>query len=188
MSVTAKTANQKHTSTKAPTPITLDAVGTRLESLLDGLNERYTRLVELGRAHREALRLADAAALKELTKVEGTILGEIALLDRDRQTLVREACGTIVVPGKTLALTDIAGHVGEPRRGALVRKAEDLRGVMRLWLELSAAIKQAATTLAAHMDGLVRQVGKQLSHAGTYSRRGYIEASGAVVSSLDLKS
>jgi hypothetical protein len=34
----------------------------------------------------------------------------------------------------------------------------------------------------------MRQVGRQLSHAGTYSRRGYVDAGGMVVSAVDLRS
>ena len=46
----------------------------------------------------------------------------------------------------------------------------------------------ATVSLLAHMEGLMRHVGRRLSHAGTYGRRGVVEAGGVVVSCVDLRS
>jgi hypothetical protein len=37
------------------------------------------------------------------------------------------------------------------------------------------------------VEGLMRHVGRKLSHAGTYGRRGVVEAGQQVISALDMK-
>jgi hypothetical protein len=48
--------------------------------------------------------------------------------------------------------------------------------------------RAATATLIAHMDGLVAQIGRRLSHDGTYTRAGPRGAPSSVVSAIDLTS
>jgi hypothetical protein len=41
--------------------------------------------------------------------------------------------------------------------------------------------------VAAHMEGVLRQIAGRLSHAGTYGRGGAVDASVQVVSALDVR-
>jgi hypothetical protein len=70
----------------------------------------------------------------------------------------------------------------------LMSKAAALKEQIAAVNEQTRTIKAATVSLVAHMEGLMRQVGRQLSHSGTYTKRGYVEAGGCVVSALDLRS
>jgi hypothetical protein len=47
---------------------------------------------------------------------------------------------------------------------------------------------RAAASLSEHMGGLVRALTREMNHAKTYGRRGFVEAGPAVTSSVDVKS
>jgi hypothetical protein len=180
------------TSTSPTTVLTASALCERLESLLDAFATAYTRLAEHTGAHREALRAADAAALADATAAQTRCIDTMAKLEQQRRELVAAACTRFApLAGKratAITLTDLCACVPPHDRERLAAKAKELRTLIERVNEQTTTIKAATVSLVAHMEGLMRQVGRQLSHAGTYTRRGYVEAGGCVVSALDLRS
>ena len=170
--------------------LTFSAVGEQLGVLIDRLTERYTVVLRLLREHHEAIRRADGAAVGEVTERQTLVIAEIEALDRRRRDLVAAAAAAFpqAAQGRTLTITHLAALLPEPDRSRLTNGAERLRELAGEVKERSASIRAATATLVAHVEGLVRQVGKQLSHAGTYGRRGVVESGQPVLSALDLRS
>jgi hypothetical protein len=180
-------------TTTLPNPtMTPSALCERLESLLEGLHAAYVRLGEHAAAHREAIRQADTPALAETTAAQSRSLDTLARLEQQRRELVAASCTrfpTLASKRSTvITLTDLCACVPEQDRPRLTTRARELRTLIESVNEQTTTIKAATVSLVAHMEGLMRQVGRQLSHAGTYTRRGYVEAGGCVVSALDLRS
>lgn len=50
----------------------------------------------------------------------------------------------------------------------------------------NSTLRTATAVLISHMEGLMRQVARRLSHSGTYGRKGYVETVPTVVSAVDL--
>lgn len=172
--------------------ITAELLAERLETLLDGLSAAYTRLGEHAAQHREAIRRADTIAIAEATAAQSRGVETLARLEQDRRELVAAACTRFApLAGKratAITLTDLCACVPSAERTRLTSKAQALRTLIQGVNEQTSTIRAATVSLVAHMEGLMRQVGRQLSHAGTYTRRGYVEAGGMVVSALDLRS
>jgi hypothetical protein len=175
-----------------PTIMTAELLGERLEALLDGLAAAYARLGEHAAAHHEAIRTADAPAMAAATEAQSRSVETLARLEQQRRELVAASC-TRFAPlaskrATAITLTDLCGCVAAGDRGRLTAKAAALRSLIQNVNEQTTTIRAATVSLVAHMEGLMRPVGRQLSHAGTYTRRGYVEAGGMVVSALDLRS
>lgn len=177
----------------APTKpaLTHAAIADQLGTLLTRLTERYTRAHRLLGEHREAIRRADGDAVAALVEQQATVLADIESLDKRRRDLIAATAAAfphvIVERGKPVTLTQLASILPEADRARLTASAENLRRLAQDVKDRTASIRAATATLLAHMEGLVRQVGKQLSHAGTYGRRGVVESGSAVLSALDLR-
>jgi hypothetical protein len=172
-------------------PITgIHDLGTRLESLLQALTNLYTNLLDAAARHKDAMRRADPRAIETCLADQNQILEHIAEHERQRQTLVNSAMQVVTLPrtNRAITLTDLAQHLPEPSRSVVLRLAAALRELMAEAQRQHATLKAAASSLISHMEGLIRQVGRQLSHAGTYTRRGHVEAPVPVTTSLDLRS
>jgi hypothetical protein len=161
-----------------------------LDSLLEGFAEQHRQLLAHTHAHRDALRKADGRGVQAAADAQTRVVGTLGALEQRRRELVAAACGRFapLAPRRSVdvTLTDIARCMDEPRRSDLVRKAQDLKALVATAHEQTSTIKAATASLLAHMEGLMRQVGRQLSHAGTYSSRGFVEPGGVVVSALDI--
>ncbi|MFO0831392.1 MAG: flagellar protein FlgN [Phycisphaerales bacterium] len=169
-----------------------DQLGDRLETLLDSLSSAYHRLGDAGEAHRDAIRAADAGRVSASVERETLLFQELQRLDHHRRELVALAHASFpslrkTAPDRT-TLTQLAALSPDHRRGVLAAKAESLRALVREVQVRNASIMSAATSLLAHMEGVMRQVARQMSHTGTYSRRGVVEAVAGVVSAVDLRS
>lgn len=174
------------------TPLTPAALADNLDSLLDSMSSAYTRLGDAGDAHREAIRSADARAVELAVQRESLIFRELQKLDHQRRELVALAHAAFPplrkTPAERTTLTQLASQTPDTRRGVLTAKAASLRMLVQSVQDRTAGIASAASSLLAHMEGVMRQVARQLSHSGTYSRRGVVEAGGSVVSAVDIRS
>lgn len=75
-------------------------------------------------------------------------------------------------PGPTLracGFTDVTARAPEPIRSRLAGVAKSLREVLNALHQEHIALRVAAETLSMHMEGLLRQVCRRLSHTGTYA-------------------
>lgn len=168
----------KKTTGPARTALPPAQLAEALDALLTASMEENQRLLELAARHREALRRADGAAAEACAAEQDERLVRLSDLDRRRQELMASA-------GGRATLTDMAEAVAEPERTRLREKARALKDLMgRIRAEYQ-TIQIATRSLLAHMEGLMRQVGRQLSAAGTYGRRGYVEA-GTAACAIDL--
>ena len=167
----------------------LKQLAEELEVVLTALLRGYQELVELSGAHREAIRRADTQAIRRAVERQTLLLQDLGDAEERRRALVAGASGVVTLPrtGRATTLTDLAAFVPEPGRTRLLSLAGELRERMLVVQGPGTSLKAAATSLVAHMEGLMRQVGRQLSHAGTYSPRGVVDARVAVVSALDLR-
>jgi DNA-directed RNA polymerase specialized sigma54-like protein len=174
------------------TLLTPSNLAERLDALLDAMTSAYARLGDLSDAHREAIRTADARAVELVLQRESLVFREVQKLDHQRRELVALAHSSFpalrLSPAERTTLTQLAALTPDTRRGTLTQKAADLRSLVKGVQERNASIMSAATSLLAHMEGVMRHVARQLSHTGTYSRRGVVEAGAGVVSAVDLKS
>jgi hypothetical protein len=189
--------------TKEVTPAggggTVDAMGGELEGLLKDLLAEHERLLALAGEHRAAIRGADAAALGECVKRQNQAVQRIAELETRRLTLAARmgaapapgvggrGVATAVAGAERPTVTRLAASLTEPLRGRVMAIASRLREVLERLRKEHAALREAAGVLGAHMDGLMRQITGRLSHAGTYGRRGAVDARVQVVSALDVR-
>ena len=85
-----------------------------------------------------------------------------------------------------VTLSDLAKCTPGDVRGKLAAAAATLRALVTRVSQEAASLRSATMTLMAHMEGLMRQVARSLSHAGTYGQRGVV-AGNQIVTSLDVR-
>lgn len=174
-------------TTTAPAPANADF--DKLDGVLRELLTEHERLLALTREHQRAIATADAAGIAACISAQGEIVHRVAALEKLRQTLVaRLASATKHTTGRSLTITMLASAAPAPIRDRLTAVATALRELLNTLHREHIAMRLAAETLSTHMEGLMRQVCRRLSHAGTYARGGGFDASVQVVSTLDVKS
>jgi hypothetical protein len=170
---------QANASTNSMSPAVLaEALG----SLLRDFTDVYERLAASVAGHREAIRRADAKAIAAATNEQQRLTRDAAACDQRRRELVARSVRAFATlagtPVEKVTLSDLAKCTPGDVRGKLAAAAATLRALVTRVSQEAASLRSATMTLMAHMEGMVRQVGKTLSHAGTYSRRGVVEAGG----------
>jgi len=174
-------------NTSAITPATL---AEALSALLGDFSSVYRLLRSNVQSHREAIQRADANAIAQALEQQQTLARNAATCDQRRRELVARSVRAFPTlansPQDKVTLSDLARCAPDSLRGQLMSAAAALRTLVSTVAAESASLRSATITLMAHMEGLVRQVGRSLSHAGTYSRRGVVEAGSPVLSAVDL--
>ena len=179
----------------------LDPAVAELETLLRGLLAEHGELLNLAAEHRRAISKADSAALAACLAQQGQVVQRVADLERRRMSLmvrlsdrlrssgVERALGSGVQPvvPDRITITSLARTLPEPVRTRLIAVAERLRELLERLHREHLVLKEAAAALASHMEGVMRQVGRAFSHAGTYGRRGAVDGAVQVISGLDLR-
>lgn len=165
---------------------------TALETLLADLLQAHEALQGNLREQRTAVSGADAAGLAACTQRQQAIVARIAELEQQRRELVvrvmRESPGLARGAGGQPTLESICSTLPEPDRTRARELAHRLRELIGAVRQEASTLRSATATLVAHMDGLMAQVGRRLSHAGTYSGPGCPRAAETVVSGIDLTS
>lgn len=159
-------------------------LAAELDALLTVSLDENRRLLELAARHREALRRADGPVAQACAEEQDGCLRRLAELDRRRLALVA-ASPARAGRAHSPTISELAETVAEPERTRLREKARSVRELMTRIRAEYQSIQLATRSLLAHMEGLMRQVGRQLSQSGTYGRRGYVEA-GAAACAIDL--
>lgn len=156
----------------------------RLDALLRALVAEHERLLVIAGEHRAALAGADLPALNSCIIRQNEIVQRISELERERQALTGRAG-----PGDSpVHLSTLTASAGEPARSRLAALAARLRELLNQLHREHQMLRMAAEELSNHMEGLMRQVCRTLSHAGTYGRAGTVAAGSQVVSALDVRS
>lgn len=169
-----------------------------LDRALRDLVSEHEALLALAKTHREAIARADVSAMHRCLEEQEKRLHSIRLHESRRQAAIRALQGpaaqTSAGPaGRGAAdepaarLSTLAQRAAEPVRSRLIGLGERLREVLNALQAEHQAVRNAAETLSSHMEGLMRQVCRHLSHAGTYGRTAAIDTSTPVVTVLDLR-
>jgi hypothetical protein len=160
-----------------------------LESLLRGLLAEHEQLLASAGEHMDAARAADVEALRVCVEKRTVILQRISDLEEDRRRLVNTIGVGIPVAGRRgpLTLTEIASAMPDPHRTKLLDIAQRLRGVMERVQTEHGTLRAVLGALAAHTEGVIRQVAGRLSASGAYGRRGTVDST-PVATAIDLRS
>lgn len=182
-----------------------------LESLLGAMVSEHETWRGLLDTHRDAIRQADSEAVRHAVARQSSVLQSIADLEEKRRRLVDRAVATDGILGigngnaapdpesnpasatavplariGPVTLSQIAASLPEPSRTRLLELAGRLRFLLADIETQNRTLRTATTSLIAHMEGLMRQVARRLSHSGTYGRKGYVDSVPTVVSAVDL--
>lgn len=158
-----------------------------LRALLQALLERHDAMIRHTAQHHEAIRQADIRRCEQIVREEQATLAAIADLELKRQSLVARAMREITPAPKNLSrLTDIALHCPDAERTELLELSARLRKTIERLQQEQNLLRVVSRVLMAHMEGLMRQVARSLSHAGTYGQRGVV-AGNQIVTSLDVR-
>ena len=182
--------NPRPTPASPAAALTQDTLATQLEGLLAAFTTQYQAMLASTQAHREAIRRADNRAMQAAIATQQSSITTLGTLEQRRREVVALACNRF--PSLTtkrsvsITLTDLCQCVKDADRPRLTKLAAALKQLIQSVSDETKTIKAATASLLAHMEGLMRQVGRQLSHAGTYSAKGFVEPGGVVVSALDL--
>jgi len=156
----------------------------KLSPLLDELIEAHEALLDAAVSHRSAISRADAAAMNESGDRQAAELARIASLDQRRRQLAAPFATRESGP-KGPTVRDLAAHLDEAERSAVIERSDRLRELVERVQREHGTVRAAAESLVAHMEGLMRQVARRLSHAGTYGPQGVVGPD-RVVSGIDL--
>ena len=167
-------------------------VADELLVFLDQLGAAYDAILRSLDSHAAALAAADAGAVGKCVADQEELLGHVSRLDSRRREIVAGACVCVPVLAEkarsgTLTVTMVAGAMPLEDRGPLVDASERVKNRIERTRARSEAVRIGTVTMLAHVEGLMRHVGRKLSHAGTYGRRGVVEAGQQVISALDMK-
>jgi hypothetical protein len=150
-----------------------------LDALFTGFEGAYSSVDACVRAHRDALRAADTKAIDGALQRQTTALRELAACDQRRREVIAAVCTRLPeLAGKkpdAITLTDLARACPTDQRPRMESRASALRTLAMSVREQTTSTRAATQTLLAHMEGMMRQVGRTLSHAGTYGRGGVVE-------------
>lgn len=189
--MTPKPQSSRPSSKPAARPTRMDAseLASRLESLLTALQQVQRSILEATARQRDAMRRADPIGVQLATADLGQHTTRLSELERDRVALVRDAedAALFTKASGPATLRVLAGACPPNVRAGLMKQAQALRSLMEEVARETNSTRAATLTLLAHVEGVMRQVAGRLSHSGTYSRRGVVEAGASVVSAVDVR-
>jgi hypothetical protein len=172
----------------------LSVAAEQLDRILRELVAAHEELLGLAGAQRSAISRADVRSLSDVTNAQTAVAERIADLERQRQATVAvmlkhagPIAGTGQTPGRP-SIANLVRAIADPLRSRLLAVADRLREVLNKLHTEHMALRDAAESLSDHMEGLMRQVCRKLSHAGTYARSGAIDTSAPVITALDIRS
>lgn len=170
-------------------PNALAVATERLDAALRDLIGAHEELLRLAASQRIAISRADARALSDILNAQAAVAQRVVELEQQRQgAVVLLTKAAPQAAGAKATISQLARAIADPARSRLLALAERLRDLLnRLHIE-HMALRAAAESLSSHMEGLMRQVCRKLSHAGTYARSGAIDTGGAVLTALDVRS
>lgn len=192
----AKHAKVGMPSTHSPmgvTPIATAELGERLAQLVQDMTITQQRIATAIAQQRDAMRQARPDLLSLALAQHQEATRHVLALDQARRELVARVVASNpalrTLRSEKITLSLLAQHADAGTRAHLLERIGALRALVAQVQRDAQGVGAAARDLSAHMEGLMRRVSQQLSHAGTYSKRGVVEcAGGAVVSAVDLRS
>ncbi|MCC6322813.1 MAG: flagellar export chaperone FlgN [Phycisphaerales bacterium] len=171
----------------ARTVASLDERSATLEQVLRSLINEHEGLLKIAKTHRAAIAAADPRAMADCLNAQAATAARVADLERQRQAAVIALTGAAPARSR-VTISQLAASLPEAARVRLLAAADGLREILNRLHGEHTAIRTAAETLSSHMEGLMRQVCRKLSHAGTYARTGNVDGHIAVTTALDVRS
>lgn len=156
------------------------ALVDELTAVLAALLKEHEDLLPITIRHREAVATADMLALQQVNELQQQAAERIGRLEHRRGQLA-----AALAPHASPTLPSLAAAFPHARE-TLTTLAERIRDVASRISREQRAVRIAADALAEHMQGLMKQVARKLSHAGTYGRRGSVDSPVQVTTALDL--
>ena len=141
-----------------------------------GLITAHESLLALAAEHRAAITRADGAAVEDCARRQAELARAIAIQETERRHLLAKifpARSGGVDPRTPFAA--LAALLPEPFRARIAACAARLRELILRLQHEHRIIRSATTAIVAHMDGLLQQVAKALSHAGLYGPKGRLD-------------
>ncbi|MEN0021011.1 MAG: hypothetical protein AAF747_09040, partial [Planctomycetota bacterium] len=126
-------------------------------------------------------RTADGAALERANAAASVQVWRIRDLEAYRSEL-------LLPYRKGATLAEVAQSFDESSRERVLGLAADLRDRVEQARRQTGVVGRVSSSLMMHLQGVLQQVQRRLSHAGTYSTRARVEAGPAVVSAIDVTS
>lgn len=167
----------RHSRSGEPQPINTD----QLDTMLGELEDEHANLLDLAKAHKQALTHAAIDDLNKITNKTSEVLVRIAQIEDARRAMITQSTGSLAT------LDELMERFEPADKDRIGQRQHRLRALIGQVKEEQEAVKVASENLANHMRGLMKQVGATLSHTGTYSRGGAVDPSRSqVVSSLDM--
>ena len=166
-----------------------------LDAAVRDLIVEHERLILAVADQRHAIATADGQKLNAAILLQGESAQRIAQIERKRisavavitaSTSVKAGSKPLPQPGQ-VRLTELAATLPDAPRARLLESAGLLKLVLERLHKEYQVLREAAGQLAAHLEGITRQVYAKLSHTGAYARSGSLRAPVQVVSSLDLR-
>ncbi|MBK7404623.1 MAG: flagellar protein FlgN [Phycisphaerales bacterium] len=155
-----------------------------LEGLLHDLVTAHEWLLRATGAHREAMRRANPMAIATTRDEIAAATSRVAELDTERRQLV-----AAMAPDRPEAtLSELALHLTEPQRSRSLDLAGSLRELVLQAQSEQKRLRVATEAMLRHVRGVMQQVQRGLSHAGTYGPGGRVERGAAVVTGIDMTS
>ncbi|MFO0829915.1 MAG: flagellar protein FlgN [Phycisphaerales bacterium] len=158
----------------------------KLESVLAAQLEEYRTMRGLIERRRDALRHADAAALRKALDAEHAAIVRIGELDRARGEVAGALARRLGIGGN-VTMSALAARAHPDVRESLEVVAAALRDEVDACRRASSVVRAAADALAQHVSGVMQTVQQAFASAHTYGRAGRL--AGAVpIRSIDLRS
>jgi hypothetical protein len=168
-------------TTPKTNPVPTTELAADFAGVLVSLTAAHEELLELVREHRRAISTSDAAAIQECLSRQGMLAVRVTELERSRQRLSAALIGR---PKASIA--ELTANLPAESRTPITTAAERLGAVLTIIQRENGVVRAATQTLIAHIDGLMQQVARALSHAGTYGRQGRVEGVGPVPCGIDM--
>lgn len=155
-----------------------------LERVLVELKNVHEQMLAVVREHRAAASRADLGAMSSAVARQGELARTIAEIDRRRASIATALLGG--QGADSAKLTRVIAAAPPESRERLAGLSAVLRDVLLRLHHEQQALKLATEALALHMEGVMRQVYRSVSHTGTYIRSGRVDTAVQVVSALDV--
>ncbi|MCB9844892.1 MAG: flagellar export chaperone FlgN [Phycisphaeraceae bacterium] len=160
-----------------------------LSAHLDALISAHSQWLELTREHRAAIAQADPRRLELCTARQRELTTRIAEIETQRQSTVRAIVqaspeGRARSSGAPPRIQELLPLLPLTIREEIAEKANRLTDAMVRIRAEQQSLRLAASSLAAHVEGLVRHVTRRLSGHVTYAPRG--PAPSAPAAALDI--
>lgn len=171
-----------------------ESLAGELCAILDAMLGEHRAMMTVVERRREALRRAKINDLNQCVAEESAIAQRVALLDQRRESVVAALLPLIggVPAGAARGWKPnaewLASRIGGKQGERLLTTAKALREVIASLREANASTRDAAETVARHIQGIVRSVEQRLSGSGAYTPRGVVSAPPSALFGVDVTS